>query len=327
MLGVTLFLIGLGLSALFSGSETGFYRATRARWVLDGQAGDRYSRILLWWANNPAVFVSNILIGNNLANYLVSLGIVMVAGQWFMSESDWVEMVATIAMTPVVFLYGESLPKQVFLQAPNRLLRWVVPFLLFINIILLPAVLVLWMMGRFLETLVGKSPERIQSRIARQELINMFREGHTAGLLEPVQLSLAQNFFDMVDKTLDPLLIPLGRAITIKEGIRVGDALEIARRHQLACLPMVNGNGTISNYVLVEELLLQSPAAMVVHTHPLPKIPQTTSVAKSLIVMRSTQSDLALVVDGQDQDQVKGLLSVQRLQEQLYSGALARWRQ
>ena len=38
--GIFLFFVGLLLSAFFSGSETGFYRVTRMRLLLDGLAGD-----------------------------------------------------------------------------------------------------------------------------------------------------------------------------------------------------------------------------------------------------------------------------------------------
>ena len=38
-----LFALGVFLSALFSGSETGFYRVTRMRLLLDGMEGDRTS--------------------------------------------------------------------------------------------------------------------------------------------------------------------------------------------------------------------------------------------------------------------------------------------
>lgn len=324
MVGTLIMLVGLGFSALFSGSETGFYRATRARWVLDGRAGDRFARVLLWWANNPAVFVSNILIGNNMANYLITLGSVMAVQSLLTADSESLELMAAIALTPIVFVYGESLPKQLFLQAPNRMLRLVVPFLVVVNIVLLPAVLVLWCLGRVLEAVVGKSPERVRSRLARQELINMFREGHTAGLLEPVQLSLAQNFFDMVEKTLDPLIIPMPRVVSVKHGTPIADAIDVARRHQLASLPVIDKHGQLQGYVLVGELLLMPPNAVVSSYHPFVKIHYTSSLAKSLIDMRSADADLALVVD--DQQQVRGLLSIQRLHEQLFAGALAGWR-
>ena len=72
-----LLLLGLLLSAFFSGSETGFYRVTRVRLVLDGRDGDFISRRLLWLTNNPSVFVATTLVGNNLANYLTSFAIVL----------------------------------------------------------------------------------------------------------------------------------------------------------------------------------------------------------------------------------------------------------
>jgi putative hemolysin len=324
MLGIVILLVGLCCSALFSGSETGFYRATRARWVLDGKAGDRFARVLLWWANNPAVFVSNILIGNNLANYFITLGGVLAVQALLTDDSESLELISAIVLTPIVFVYGESLPKQLFLKAPNRLLRRVVPFLVIVNILLLPAVLVLWCLGRVLEAVIGKSPERVQSRLARQELINMFREGHTAGLLEPVQLSLAQNFFDMVEKTLDSLIIPMTRVVSIKHGSSATDAIELARRHQLASLPVADKNGQLLGYVLVGELLLMPTNSQVTSQHSFAKIHVSSTLAKSLIEMRSADAELALVVD--DQQLVRGLLSIQRLHEQLFAGALARWR-
>ena len=45
--------IGIFLSAVFSGSETGFYRASRVRIVMAGLDGDNVSRGLLKLINNP----------------------------------------------------------------------------------------------------------------------------------------------------------------------------------------------------------------------------------------------------------------------------------
>ena len=72
-----LFATGVALSAFFSGSETGFYRVTRVRLLLDWLAGDRLARGLLWTTNHPSVFVATALVGNNLANYIASLAVVM----------------------------------------------------------------------------------------------------------------------------------------------------------------------------------------------------------------------------------------------------------
>jgi Mg2+/Co2+ transporter CorB len=76
-------ILGVLLSAFFSGSETGFYRVARVRLVLDGMGGDTLSRFLLFLTNHPALFVATTLIGNNIANYLVSLAVVIFAQQLF----------------------------------------------------------------------------------------------------------------------------------------------------------------------------------------------------------------------------------------------------
>ena len=39
-----MFIVGVAFSAIFSGSETGFYRATRVRLTMDALSGDRAAR-------------------------------------------------------------------------------------------------------------------------------------------------------------------------------------------------------------------------------------------------------------------------------------------
>ena len=71
MIGIFLLLGGgLILSALFSGSEIGFYRIPRVRLRLDALEGDFIARGLLWLTNYPTLFVATTLIGNNIANYI-----------------------------------------------------------------------------------------------------------------------------------------------------------------------------------------------------------------------------------------------------------------
>ncbi len=88
-----LFALGVFLSALFSGTETGFYRVTRMRLLLDGMDGDRTSTFLLRLTNHPALFVATTLIGNNVANYMTSLAIVL-ATQHLFRQSQLAELLA-----------------------------------------------------------------------------------------------------------------------------------------------------------------------------------------------------------------------------------------
>src|SRR6056300_1297885 len=75
-----LFLVGLRLSAFFSGVETGFYRISVLRLNIDSQAGDKVASRLLWFIQNPSRFVATCLVGNNVANYVTTLAVGLFVG-------------------------------------------------------------------------------------------------------------------------------------------------------------------------------------------------------------------------------------------------------
>ena len=91
-------------------------------------------------ANNPAMFVATTLVGNNLANYLSSLAIVLGAAAIWPAHQDLLGTDRTHrACRPSCFVYGELLPKNLFFQAPNRLLRLGAPLFLVFAVLFLPA--------------------------------------------------------------------------------------------------------------------------------------------------------------------------------------------
>ena len=174
--------VGVLLSAFFSGSETGFYRVNRVRLVLNSRDGDWVAWGLLQLTNNPSLFVATTLIGNNLANYITSLAIVLIAQGFFAPHSHVAELVAPIVLSPILFVYGELLPKRLFLMAPNRLVRRGGPLFLLFVLIFAPVAALLWALGRLLQYLLGESPERVRLTLARKELSHVFDEGQEVGI-------------------------------------------------------------------------------------------------------------------------------------------------
>ena len=191
------FAIGLALSAFFSGSETGMYRVPRIRLVLDGLSGGPVARGLVWLLNNPALFVATTLVGNNIANYLVSLSIVFAASAVWPSGGETAELLGPVLLTPVVFVFGELLPKYLFYNAPHRLLKFTGGPFLVVTVILLPVTILLGMLGKLLSLLTGETPFRVRLGMARSELEQVLREGQEAGLLSGTQRVLAQNVFQI----------------------------------------------------------------------------------------------------------------------------------
>lgn len=311
MLAGILFLIGMLLSAFFSGCETGFYRATRVRLQLDAMSGDRMTQGLIWLANNPAMFVATTLVGNNLANYLTSFAIVLAASIAWPAHQDLLGTLAPIALSPVVFVYGELLPKNLFFQAPNKLLRLAAPLFLLFAVLFFPASIVLWMLSRLLRFLVGEAPEQLQLSLARKELHRVFDEGHDVGLLRPVQRQLAQGMLSLADAPLASFCVPMGRATTVRLQTPAADVLRIAGRNRAACLLVSEARGRrILGYVRAS-VFHGRDASVLSQYDELQEISATESPITALMVLQESGEPWLRVID--DESKTVGLLQSERL--------------
>ena len=295
--GIGLFLLGLFLSAFFSGTETGLFRATRVRLVLDGLAGDPVARGLLWLTNNPTLFVATALVGNNLASYMISFAIVSMAQQLTATPSVFVELVTPVIFTPLVFVYGDLLPKNLFYYSPNSLLRRCGPVFLIFVALFAPVSAVLWGLGRLLQSLLGEAPLRVQLALARKELQQVFEEGQVAGLLQPAQRKLAQNLFAVASRRVQDLCTPLSRTASIRLGANKHEVLRVARRRRAAVSPVVDADGReLLGYVRTVDLYLEAGEQVETYRR-LPSIAASDSHIAALIQMQTSKEELARVVD------------------------------
>lgn len=317
ILALILGLIGLGLSALFSGTETGFYRVPRMRLVLDALGGDWIARALVWLANYPFIVVATTLAGNNLANYLVSLAIVLAAGSLF-GESQAAEMLMPLALAPVLFVYGELLPKNLFLQAPNRMLRAVSPLFFVFAVVFAPVSLFLWGVNWILSRLVSERAETVRLVLARRELRRVLDEGHEVGLLVPLQRQLAEGTLAIAERPVTDYAMRLADVPRAKADTTRDEILRIARRYRTAvvCIEAAQAERTLIGYVRVIDLALAADDGL--PTRPLMTVMETDTHLDALMRMQAAREDLAQIVvrDGRR----VGILSIQRLREPLFRG-------
>ncbi len=312
--------VGLFLSAFFSGSETGFYRATRLRLVLDALGGDPIARGLVWLTNLPMLFVATVLVGNNAANYVTSLAIVIGAQALLPSGGHMAEMIAPLVLAPFLFVYGELLPKSLFLQAPNRLLRRVGPLLLVFVVLLYPVSVLLWGLNRLLARILGESPEPIRLTLARRELRRVLEEGHEVGILHPAQRALAQGIFAVASRSVAGFAVPLVQVPRARSDMTKEDVLRLARRYRIAVVPVESPqpDAGLVGYVRVIDLSLGASDDLG-RLHTLLEIPESTTHLAALMQMQSANESLALVVDSHGRS--IGVVTADGLREPLLRGS------
>jgi len=308
--------VGLFLSGLFSGSETGFYRVTRLRLVLDALGGSFVARRLLWLVNHPSVFIATALVGNNLANYLTSLAIVL-GTQVLVGDVTAAELAAPLVLAPLLFVYGELLPKHLFLHAPNRLLRSFGPLFLVFVVLFLPVSALLWGLNKVLERLSGEPAERVRAALARRELRRVLEEGHEVGILHPAQRALARGIFAVAEQPVGGFITPIERLPRARSDMTKAEVLRLARRYRISAVPVERAGkqAELIGYVRVIDLGL-SDSDELGPPRRLLEIPQDTSHVAALMQMQSTQESLAKVVapDGK----TLGIVTAEQLREPLF---------
>ncbi|MFT7517011.1 MAG: hypothetical protein ACI84O_000798 [Myxococcota bacterium] len=190
-------LLGIAIlaSALFAGSETGYYGINALR--LKHQANSSINSALLSKTiRTPSSFLATLLIGNNVANNLaVHASVMLLVAAGFENS----ELVATIALTPVIFLLGEMWPKQYMLSNPERLLWFSVPLAL-VKILFWPLTQPIALLVRNLDSGTGDSVMR------RNQFVSLLHDSKQQASGEAKVMSAAIRAIESKGKGLSPYL-------------------------------------------------------------------------------------------------------------------------
>ena len=323
--------VGLALSAFFSGTEIGFYRTSRIRLVLDAKGGDQIARFLVALGNRPVFFVATILVGNNIANYFVSLSLVLGTEAFLGAVHPWIELMVPLAFAPLLFIYGELIPKQIFLQAPRRLLRRAGPMMLVFVVLFLPVSLFLWGLNWILSRLLGESPQRVQLRLARRELHGVLEEGREMGIVHPSQQKLARGILALTNRRATEAAVSIDQIPRARADMTISAVLRLARRYRMSYVVVeaAKDSKELVGYVRVidlmlrtmekgsgsEELLLEESDSI----RPLIEISQDEPHIDALVKMENASESMARVIDATGH--TMGIITDRNLRHPLFFGA------
>jgi putative hemolysin len=301
-----LFVVGVRLSAFFSGSETGFYRVSFLRLSIDAHTGDSVARRLLWFVQRPEYFVATTLVGNNIANYLTTLAIGLGTSAFIRSSSITFEIGATLLIAPVIFVFGELMPKNLYFRAPTILLRRNVGWFQFFYRALLPISLPMVWITRLFEKLSSSPPHRMDFLLGRHRLIQVLSKGHEHGVLTSQQGILVHGLLHDATRPVSEIMIPVASVLGEQEGASRESVLQYARDQQLTNVPLKRRDSAAEwfGYVRVLDLELGSQSLpLIIRT--MPRIPADSTRLMALLTIRESGERIGVITDGDD---VQGLI-------------------
>ncbi len=311
ILAVVSTIVGLALSAFFSGSETGFYRVARVRLLMHAKSGEIVARCLLWLVKRPSLVIATVLIGNNIANYLVSFGLLLVTQRFMANWSENVQAVMPVVATPILFIYGELLPKHLYFHAPYRLSTRGAPLMLLFAALFLPLSLLIITLEILWQRIAPREGVQEKLSLERQQLQRVLLESQEAGILVPIQRELAQNIFTFGVRAVRHFASPLRAIPWVTEAADREAILAQARRFNETFVGVLSRDKRrlIGAYLVADTVVLepgQQPPM-----HPVPSISANENALSALAALQSQQAPVAQVVDSQGNP--IGAVTLQRL--------------
>jgi len=208
-----LLLAGLGLlflSAVFSGAETGVYSVSRVRLEAEAAEGRRPARLLSRLFRDDASLLITLLIGNNLMlELLTHLAESSVERSGLPGYAH--ELVAALVLTPVVFLFGELVPKDLFRRRPHLLLSLAGPLISVFRWLVSPLAWPLAGISALLERALGLRKAEFARILRREEMLELLAESRRSGGLAAQAEELAQNVLELRHTPLARVGVPWER--------------------------------------------------------------------------------------------------------------------
>ena len=126
------------VSAFFSGSETGLTTASRARLSELERRGNSRAKTVLKLTAMPERLIGSLLLGNTLANITASAVATAALVKVF---NDSGAVIASVALTIVILIFAEVMPKTYAIAYPERVALAVAPIMRLIAAVLGPIVM------------------------------------------------------------------------------------------------------------------------------------------------------------------------------------------
>ncbi|MCA9283820.1 MAG: DUF21 domain-containing protein [Phycisphaerales bacterium] len=293
---VLLTLAGLGLSALFSGIETGLYTLSRLRLAVRAGRGDPAALRLRKELRHPERLLSTLLIGNNLANYAGSLGLAAILDLAGFTTGAAVAINAALLVS-LLFIFGETLPKDLFRTFTDRWTyrwsRYLVSWRIILTVVgLVPLV---HAFGLLASRLAGLRPGADIS--ARLRIAQLIKEGTNAGVISEAQAGLVERGLALRDRTVGEVMLPWRGVVSVRENAPFRQLEAIARQRSASRLPVTDESGRVVGVIRLIDALLEPRKRPRELMRPPVVLKRATPVLEALRQLRMTKTHLGVVAD------------------------------
>jgi CBS domain containing-hemolysin-like protein len=228
---------------------------------------------------------------------------------------------AFILITFLHVVFGELVPKNLALRAPDRTALWLVFPLAVFTRLARPLTAIMSSTANGVLRLLGFEPVRGEEMVhSVEELALIIEDIEEAGILAPDQAEFVQNVFRMSDKTVRECLIPANKMAALELNSPPDKVLEAARSGAHTRMPVYeetldNIVGIVNTKDLFYLFSLQGVVVLHDAMYPALFLKPDNTVAEALRLFRRAHRPMALVRD--DTGKILGLITLEDVLEEI----------
>ena len=320
---IVLTVIALMFSALFSGCEIAYVQSDKVRMEIDAAGKGLIDRILKLFSHHEDIFISSMLVGNNivLVVYGITISIIInpILNSWFHNEA-LILITNTLISTTLVLIVGEFLPKTVFRINPNIMIRFFAFPLYLIYWILYPVTLLVSGISKGLMKIFGIEDTDKKQGLTIEEL-DTFLQDQIDNLPDKRRIEnevkIFSNAIDFKDTQISECMIPrneivaisideMNREDLIKKFISTGLSKIVVYKEDI---------DDVLGYIHISELFNVN-AELKKKLKPVIFTPETMLANKMMRRMLNEKKSMAIVVD--EYGGTAGLVTLEDLVEEIF---------
>jgi CBS domain containing-hemolysin-like protein len=233
LLTLILILAFLLMEAFFSGSEIGVVSADQMKLRHEAAKGSRGAKLALEMLKKPEWLLSTTLVGTNIAVVSNTTIVTALMIELFGEQNSWF---AIILVAPLIWIFGEIVPKSIFQQRANTITPRAIFLLRLASYVFYPILIVFTLTTRLLTWRFG---QKIQNPFTlREEILTMLQMPAAEGDIQPDEKDMIQRIFSFSETTAYEVMIPLIDVAAIEQDATCGDAIALAHAEAHIRLPV-----------------------------------------------------------------------------------------
>ncbi len=319
------------INAFFASAEMAMVSINKNKLKVMADEGDAKAVLLIQMLGEPSKLLATIQVGITLAGFFssayaatgLSSGLAELLGGMGIPYSEQIAIILiTIALSFIMLLFGELIPKRLALQKAEPIAMFSVRPIYYVSIMAKPFVKLLSVCTNTLIRLVGIDQKGLDQKVSEEEIRSMVKVGQEMGVINLTEKQMINSIFEFDDKLAREVMVPRIDVMMVDLEQPMGSILDQLVQFKYSRIPVYKGDkDNILGIIHIKSLLfsakengfdnikieeLMSKPYYVAETMPIDRL---------FIKLQKDHQHLALLID--EHGLVTGLVTMEDLIEEV----------